>query len=414
MPRLTKRIVDEAVPRKAAFFVWCSDLPGFGVRVFPGGRKAYYVDYRADGVRRRMKVGDHGAVTCDEGRKLALATLGGVVKGGDPLLDKRTRRDSITVAELCEQYMEAAEKGLIFGKRRLPKKAYTIIQDRARIDRHISPLLGRKLVKDLTRGDVARFIRDVTAGRTAVDLPSDKPRGRIKVTGGAGTATRAANFLGAVLQWALHESLIETNVAHGVKRQADGKRTRRLTPDEFAALGAALREAEKNRETWQGVAGVKLLALTGCRLGEVVRLRWREVDDVGHAFRLADTKEGTSVRPIGSPAFEVLKALPRDGGSYVLPGARGADHYGSLDSFLDRVVKRAELEGVTAHVLRHSFASVAADLGYSESTIAAMLGHAAGTVTGRYTHHLDSVLLAAADRVAGEIAAMMAGSGAHE
>nr|WP_246252829.1 hypothetical protein [Mesorhizobium camelthorni] len=57
--------------------------------------------------------------------------------------------------------------------------------------------------------------------------------------------------------------------------------------------------------------------------------------------------------------------------------------------------------------MRHSFASVAADLGYTEPTIAAMLGHAAGSITSRYIHHLDSVLVSAADNVAATIHAMM-------
>ncbi|MER9234161.1 hypothetical protein NKI56_19025 [Mesorhizobium sp. M0622] len=57
--------------------------------------------------------------------------------------------------------------------------------------------------------------------------------------------------------------------------------------------------------------------------------------------------------------------------------------------------------------MRHSFASVASELGYTEPTIAAMLGHAAGTITSRYIHHLDSVLISAADNVAATIQAMM-------
>ena len=72
-----------------------------------------------------------------------------------------------------------------------------------------------------------------------------------------------------------------------------------------------------------------------------------------------------------------------------------------------RVVAKARLEGITLHGLRHSFASVAGDLGYSEATIGAMIGHSSGTVTGRYVHHLDAVLIAAADKVAGKIAAAM-------
>jgi integrase len=68
---------------------------------------------------------------------------------------------------------------------------------------------------------------------------------------------------------------------------------------------------------------------------------------------------------------------------------------------------RSKLVGVTPHTLRHSYASVAGDLGFTEFTIAALLGHSAGSVTSRYVHHLDSVLISAADRVAAAIQEMI-------
>ncbi len=194
-----------------------------------------------------------------------------------------------------------------------------------------------------------------------------------------------------------------------LKRQADQKRTRRLTIEEYGVLGRAIREAEQTGEAWQIAAGVRLLALTGFQLGEVIALKWSEVDEPGGCIRLADSKEGASVRPIGRRAFELLATLPRvDGCAYVVPAARGGGHFGGLPHGARRLLKRVG-PGVTPHVLRHSFASVADDLGYSEPTIAAMLGHASGSVTSRYIHHLDSVLIAAASRVAARIDAPMAG-----
>ncbi len=410
MPRLTKQVVDAARPKDRPYFVWCDSLRGFGVRVHPTGRKAYYADYRnRDGVRKRMAVGAHGRITTEEARKLALQALGGAAKGEDPAGERATRRNAITVRELCADYMAAADKGLIFGKGEQPKKPSTVSQDRARIDRHIVPLLGRKLVCDVTPADVAKFIRDVTTGKTAI-VEKTKARGKAVVTGGAGTATRAANFLGAILTFAVNEGIVDRNVAHGVKRKADEKRTRRLTVGEFRALGATLAQAERDGETWQVIAATRVLALTALRLGEVVNLRWAEVDEAGGCFRLADTKEGASVRPIGRRAFESLGPLPRvENNPYVLPATRGDGPFGGLPHAFRRIAKRAGLTGVTPHTLRHSFASVAGDVGYSEPTIAAMLGHKSGTVTGRYIHIVDTVLIAAASRVAARIDAMMAG-----
>ena len=411
MPRLTKRIVEAAEPKEAAYFVWCSDLPGFGVRIFPTGKRIYYADYRPKvGARKRMSLGAHGKLTTEEARKLALQTLGDVLKGEDPAEERATRRKSMTVSDLCERYMVAAGKGLILGKGRQPKKPSTIVQDRARIDRHIVPVLGKKLVRDLSRADVARFIRDVTTGKTAADFKSDNKRGRVVVTGGAGTASRAASLLGAILNWAVAEEILDMNPARGMKRQADQKRTRRLTAEEYRALGKALARAEDARETEQGIAAAWLLALTGCRLGEVLALRWSEVDAAGRCFRLADTKEGASVRPVGTAAFDVLDTIERqDDEPHVLPATRGKGHYGGFPGFWRRLMTTARLEGVTAHTLRHSYASVAGDLGFTEIIIGAMLGHASGSVTSRYVHHLDAVLIAAADKVTRAIHAQMTG-----
>jgi integrase len=136
-----------------------------------------------------------------------------------------------------------------------------------------------------------------------------------------------------------------------------------------------------------------------------------EIDDVGGCFRLEDTKEGASVRPIGRPALELLtKIAKREGCPFVLPAVRSNDAFGGMPGAWERIARRANLVDVTPHTLRHSFASVAGDLGFTESTIAAILGHAAGSVTSRYVHHLDSVLIAAADKTARAIYSYMRGA----
>lgn len=417
MPKLTKKIVDAATPREKQYTVWCSELKGFGVYVQPSGSKTYFVDYRVDGARRRMTIGRHGTITTEDARKLAIETLGGIVlQKADPLLERKTRRASLTVAQLCDQYMKAAEKGLILGRRKnQPKKASTLEVDRGRIARHIKPLLGRKLVIDLTRADVTKFMRDVAAGKTARKDRSGKNGARVEVKGGMGTAARTTGFLGGILTYAVDEGIIPSNPAQGVKLPADNVRDRRVTADEYRAIGKALSGPESEVDTPQAITGAWLLALTGCRVGEISALRWDEVDEAGGCFRLLDSKSGPSVRPVGREAFDVLrKAMRVSGNPYVLPALRkgGQKHYGGLEGAWVRFMGRAGLEGVTPHTLRHSLASVAGDLGYADSTIAAMLGHAGGTVTSRYVHRLDSVLVAAANKVCAEVYRQMTGASA--
>lgn len=415
MPKLTKKIVDAALPREKQYTVWCSELKGFGVYLQPSGSKTYFVDYRVDNARRRMTIGRHGALTTEDARKLAIETLGGIVlQKADPLMERKTRRTSLTVAQLCDQYMKAAEKGLILGRRKSqPKKPSTLEVDRGRIARHIKPLLGNKLVINLDRSDVVKFMRDVAAGKTARRDRSGKNGARVQVKGGMGTAGRTTGFLGGILTYAVDEGIIASNPARGVKLPADNVRDRRVTAGEYRAIGKALSGPESEVDTPQAITGAWLLALTGCRVGEIAALRWDEVDEAGGCFRLQDSKSGPSMRPMGREAFDVLqKALRVPGNPYVLPALRqgGNKHYNGLEGAWVRFMKRAGLEGVTPHTMRHSFASVAGDLGYADSTIAAMLGHAGGTMTSKYVHRLDSVLVAAANKVCGEVYRQMTGA----
>jgi integrase len=410
MPRITKRVVDGAAPGPVDYFLWCDDLPGFGVRIFPSGKRSYLVQYRANGRSRRLTIGLHGRLTTEEARRLAMARLGEVAKGEDPAEERATRRKALTMRELCEQYLAAADRGLILGKKGGPKKPSTLARDRGAIARHILPLLGNRRVIDLTRPDIVRFLRDVTTGKTAVVEKTGKLRGKSIVEGGAGTAARTVGLLGGILSYAVEGGIIQANPVHGVRRPADGRRTLRLTPATYRLLGLALERMDAAEATTPATM-IRLLALTGCRLGEIASLTWPEVDAAGHALRLKDGKEGASVRPVGAAALAVLAAVPRQPGSpFVSPGTRPDRPYAGLSGAWSRWITDDGLKGVTRHTLRHSFASVAGDLGYSEATTAALLGHAAGSVTGRYTHLIDAVLIAAADRIAGAIWGFMTGS----
>jgi integrase len=153
------------------------------------------------------------------------------------------------------------------------------------------------------------------------------------------------------------------------------------------------------------------LALTGWRSGEALKLRWREVDLKQRIARLPDTKTGFSARVLSRAAIGELEKLTNPGPEeLVFPSSRTGVVMSGFSSLFEKIARSGELpKDVTAHVLRHSFASVAADLGYSELTIGALIGHRGGSITSRYTHQADSVLLAASDAVAAHINSLMAG-----
>jgi integrase len=406
--KLTKRNINAVkLNPNQDTYVWDDDVPGFGLRIKPSGVRSFIIQYRnSSNVSRRVTLGKFGVLTPDQARKVAKQTLADVARGGDPAEKRAQDRNAMTVRQLCQAYLEAVEKGLILGKGKRPKKQSTLCTDRGRIDRHILPLLGSRRVRDLTPPDVVRFMRDVTAGKTADDVKTGF-RGRAIVKGGAGTASRTVGLLGGILSFAVSEGLIPINPVRGVKRPADNRREIRLTTEQYQALGDALEEADANGENSATILAIRLLALTGCRRGEIERLRWDEVDLPARCLRLSDSKEGKSIRPLGSDAAILLAKLPRDG-RYVLNGNAPDKPFAGLPKAWARIVGK-ELPGLTPHGLRHAFASVAADLGYAEPTIASMLGHSTRTITGRYVHHLDSTLIAAADKVSGQIAAMMSG-----
>ena len=412
MMKLTKRAIDAVRATDREHFFWDDELPGFGLRIYPSGKKVFIVQYKVGGRRgqtRRKTIGLYGPMTTVEARTEARKWLG---RGGDPIAKARAEAaaevQAETVARLCDRYLDALAKGLVLGKGGRPKKASTIATDRGRIARHIVPLLGRLRVRDLTAADVSRFIRDVTLGKTAVDERTGR-YGRARVTGGAGTATRTAGLLSGILAFAQLDGLRPDNPAHGVRKPAAGRRDRRLTADEYRVLGDALAAFERDGGNPMAAAQVRLLALTGCRLGEIIGLRQAEIDRRGQALRLGDSKTGASTRPLGAAALATLEGLDDDP---VFPAARrGSGPYGGLRNAFRAIIKsRPELAGVTPHVLRHSFSSVAADLGLTELTIDAMTGHSTGRVTARYVHHLDAVLIAAADRVSAHISAAMTAS----
>ena len=139
----------------------------------------------------------------------------------------------MTVAELCDEYFDKAERGLIITRRRKVKKASTLYTDRGRIERHIKPLIGRRTVMDLTSRDVNDFLQKVIAGKSAADVKTKK-HGRAIVKGGRGTAARTLGLLGGILTYAVDAGYRSDNPATRVARPADGKRKVHLTISNIA------------------------------------------------------------------------------------------------------------------------------------------------------------------------------------
>lgn len=414
MARLKKSLVDTEI-RKAEKEkrLWDDDPRGLGLRIKLGGAATFFVQYVSPVTFKKVRhsIGQYGRLTIDQARTQAKRLFEDVARGKDPAIEKRQAkhhaRTAVTVSEFCDDYQKDAESGLVLYRGRA-KRPSTLAGDRGRIIRHIKPTLGEKFIRDVTRRDVEQAMNAIRLGKTSTNVKTGL-RGRAVVTGGAGTASRAIALLGSIFSYAIKQGIRSDNPVSGIERPADGKRDRVLSPDEYKRLGKALDAFERQGANKTALRAFRAIALTGCRRGEIYGLKKSEVDSHNQCLRLGDTKSGQQVRAIGRAAMDVLTLPSINGKSeYVFPAAHGDGHLTDAKLFR-KICKEAKLESVSLHVFRHGFASVALELEYSELTIAGLLGHQVHSVTGRYAHHVDRALIAAADRVSALIAARMEG-----
>lgn len=408
MANLTKAFVSN-LKLGGDYTEWDDTLPCFGVRV-RGTTKSWIVKYRnSSGRQRKLTLGKTSKLTPDEARSLAKQHLGDVERGDDPAEDKQENRKSMTVTELCDRYI--SEKGWMArsGKN---KKTSTIIMDKSRIERHVKPLIGNRKVASLTQQDLFNFMKDISEGRTAADKESDKLRGRIIVKGGTGVASRTMGMLGAILQYAIFLRVISVNPARGLARPQDKAKDIRLQAEDINTLGRVLWACQHEYNA-TALSATELLLLTGCRKMEILGLTWDMVDFNNQCFNFPDTKTGKQNRPFGIAAKRLLLALrEKSHSSWVFPATIGDGCYVGLPRVITQLAekklnpddKKPALKiPLTAHVLRHTFASMAGEMGYSELTVAGLLGHKAKGVTHRYTHLPDKAFVSAADAVSAKI-----------
>ena len=416
---LTKRVVDAAQPRPERYHVWDSHLAGFGLRIESSGTKTFVIRYRTDGggrsaPRKLVTIGRYGTLTVEEARKQAKTLLGAAAKGDDPAGDRANRRREMTMSALIDLYEEEGcfiQRGQRQGEPMKERtKAYTL----ARLRHHVVSLLGHKRVSEIGTGEIEKFVRDVGAGKTAHDEKMG-PRKRIIVRGGDGAARKVVRDLSAVFSFANRRGIMTVNpVEKASVRKTDNHRERFLTLEEVTRLGAAFDALEAEGANPKAIAIARLWALTGCRRDEITGLRWSEVDFERGLLILADSKTGKSIRPLGAAAIAALQAVDHDPESdFVFPAELGDSHYQGAKRLWPKIIKKAALPGVTPHTLRHTMGSTAVSTGEALALTGAILGHANLRSTAIYAHVQYDPSRRAADRVAGKIAAALAGKSAE-
>ena len=356
---LTKRVVDAARPAAKDYQIWDAKVRGLGLRVYPSGAKSFILQYRnAAGRTRKIMLGRYGMLTVDQARDKAIK-LSGRSLMGRPVSGQEGKSPGADGRRACRPV----------PSRRIGRKAQQeIVELGNRSLQHRAAhktATGHSLARGLTKTDVARFQSDVAAGKTAKDEKTG-PRGRAIVRGGKGIASRALSVLSAMMTFGEGRGIVTGNPTKGVEPFRGRKTERFLTETEVAFLGEALVEMERDGSLpWVATAAIKLLLLTGARRGEILGLRWEEVDLERGCLRLGDSKTGAKVIRLAAAALSLLAALPRSS-RWVLPATKGSGHYVGLPKHWDAVraranaiaVQRAQRDGRSLGECRISMTSV--------------------------------------------------------
>jgi integrase len=362
---------------------------GLFLRVYRSGVKTWGVFYRRkeDNRRRWLKLGAYPGLSLKQARGLAEIELGKVACGADPQAAReevRVRPTDETVAELAAEYLERYAK--------VQKRPAGYRMDCWQVETYVLPRWGRRPAAEVSRRDVQDLLEDVASGKLA-------PRGRpTKVA-----PRNLKALLSKLFGWAAERGALAGNPAAGVKLPASvrehlkqGGRDRVLTDEEIRTLWLALDRLAadgRNREFGAATAAAfRLVLLTAQRPGEVLSMRWRDIEDGEWWVVPAEVaKNGEANRVYLSPlAREILRGLRVGNGTseWVLDSGRNPGHHlTTIKTAQQAILRRNGMRHWTPHDLRRSAASKLRAMGVSRLVVQAILNHKDRSVTAVYDRY---------------------------
>ena len=382
MPRLTKSFIDNCTPQAKEQIIWDDQIPGFGLRVMPSGRKSFLLKYRVGGGRsaviRKPSIGVYGSITPDEARSMAKTWMAKVVNGEDPSAAREASRADPTVSNLLDRFL---------AEYSLPRNApSTYAKNRRLADTKIKPALGLMKLNSVTPAVISSFHHKLSK------TPIEANRCLALLS----TAFKLANL------WGLRSG---DNPVKGVAKFKEHARDRVLTKDELQRLGRALNDLEAQGANPYGLAAIRLAALTGWRIGEILSLQWETVD-LEQLTVFISGKTGERMAPLSSAAASILSSLPRLG-AHVFPGREQdkALTYAVVRRLWVQACRAADISGVRIHDLRHGAATLGAQLGASAHILRDLLGHRTLAMSSRYVARLVDPVREISEKVGDEISA---------
>jgi integrase len=377
MIKISKRTVEALEPQDREVDHFDEDLKGFGVRVRLSGRKTYFVMMRHRCVMRRFTIGSHGAVTAEAARLKAKQIISDLAIDKNPTEVEEAVRNSVTVRSLGERFIAEYIPYHL--------KPSTQGEYKRCVEIFINPEIGTMKLVSVERTDIAKIHHQLRY----IPYQANRVLGVLSI------------MFNLAETWNLRPAF--SNPCRGVKKYKEKKRERFLNSEELQRLGDSLRVEEEFAPF--AVACIRLLLLTGCRLGEIQTIKWCYLDlDSCLAF-LPDSKTGRKTLYLGSVAVKLLKSIPRcKDNPYVIQGDVEGQHLTDMQKPWRRIRKLANLPDVRIHDLRHTFASKGVALGQGLPIIGRLLGHSQPQTTARYAHLAAAPALEVADKISESIA----------
>ena len=386
--KLTKTLVEGAAAKATRYRLNDTLVPGLSLLVMPSGHRTYYLRHRIDDRQRELKLGTPVELTLDDARRLARDALARVRAGGDPMEDRKQRRDAPTGQDLYERH-QLARAG----------RAGWVTEDFI-WKGHLLPAFGKIKLVRITTATVQDFY----------DRSGRRPVARAAVL-------QLARAIRMSDRWGWWPDGPAPRPCLGVELDSKVQRERYLTTDELVRLREALLRWEKDGPLslrWRFAQLIRLLLLTGCRLREVLHARWGWVDWAGCRLIIppqhhkTGRRTGRSRRVLLVPrAMEILQGLqqwhPGDGGEWVIAGHLAGRPLGGYHKLWKELRDEVGLDDFRPHDLRHSFASLGLSAGHGLDVLGQLLGHTSLQSTRRYAHLVEDAARLAVARIEREV-----------